>query len=113
MGTHISGVVVIVHCAGRLVYGDETAAFRDRIKSIQLGTNKIIVNLEAVDYIDSGGLGTLVGVLASTRLQGGEVKLVRPTPRVVDLLRRTRLDKIFKSYDSDDEAVAAFRALVS
>jgi len=51
-----------------------------------------------------------VGTLASTRNQHGEIKLVRPLPRVAELLRRTRLDTVFKSYESDDDAVAAFRA---
>jgi len=110
MGSHISGEVVIVRCAGRLVFGDEGAALRERIKNILLGTKQIVLNLEEIEYVDSGGLGTLVGALASTRMQGGEIKLVRPTPRVVELLRRTRLDTLFKSYESDDEAVAAFHA---
>jgi anti-sigma B factor antagonist len=73
-----------------------------------MGTRRIVVNLNGVEYLDSGGLGTLVGTLASTRNQQGEIKLVRPTKRVEDLLRRTRLDRVFKCYESDDDAVAAF-----
>jgi len=113
MGTYISGEVVVVRCAGRIVFGDEAAALRERIKNILLGTNQIVLNLEEIESIDSGGLGTLVGVLASTRIQHGEIKLVRPTRRVNELLRRTRLDTVFKSYGSDDEAVAAFRTPAS
>ena len=109
METRISGDVLILHCTGRLVFGDEPAAFRERIKNILLGTNQIVVNLGGIEYIDSGGLGTLVGMLASTRNQHGEIKLVRPVQRVSDLLRRTRLHTVFKSYESDDDAVAAFR----
>jgi anti-sigma B factor antagonist len=106
--TGISGDVVILYCAGRLVFGDETAAFRERIQNILLGTQQIVVNLSGIEYIDSGGLGTLVGMLASTRNRHGEIKLVRPNQRVTDLLQRTRLDTVFKSYGSDDEAVIAF-----
>jgi anti-sigma B factor antagonist len=108
METHIRGDVIILECVGRLVFGDEAAAFRQRIKNILMGTRKIVVNLDGVEYVDSGGLGTLVGTLASTRNLEGEIKLVRPTKRVADLLRRTRLDKVFKSYERDDDAVAAF-----
>ncbi|MGH9502321.1 MAG: STAS domain-containing protein [Terriglobales bacterium] len=107
--TDISGDVVILYCSGRLVFGDETAAFRERINHILLGTAEIVLNLSGLEYIDSGGLGTLVGTLASTRNRHGEIKLVRPNQRVVELLRRTRLDTVFKSYESDEEAVAAFR----
>jgi anti-sigma B factor antagonist len=109
MQADISGDVVILYCTGRLVFGDETAAFRDRIRNILLGTQQIVVNLGGIEYIDSGGLGTLVGMLASTRNRHGEIKLVRPNQRVVELLRRTRLNTVFKSYESDDEAVTAFR----
>ena len=110
METDISGGVVILYCAGRLVFGDETAAFRERIKNILMGTQQIVVNLSGIEYIDSGGLGTLVGMLASTRNRKGEIKLVRPNQRVADLLLRTRLNTVFKSYDSDDDAIAAFHA---
>jgi anti-sigma B factor antagonist len=109
METQVSGSAVIVHCAGRIVFGDESAAFRDRIKNILLGTRQIVLNLSKIEYIDSGGLGTLVGLLASTRNRHGEIKLVGATKRVTDLLKRTRLDTVFHSYESDDEALAAFQ----
>jgi anti-anti-sigma factor len=67
METDISGDVVVLYCARRLVFGDETAAFRERIQNILLGTQQIVVNLSGIEYIDSGGLGTLAGMLASTR----------------------------------------------
>ena len=110
MQTDISGDVVILYCAGRLVFGDETAAFRERVRNILLGTRQIVVNLGRIDYIDSGGLGTLVAVLASTRSRHGEIKLVRPNRRVAELLQRTRLNTVFKSYESDEDAVTAFRS---
>lgn len=109
METDISGDVVVLYCSGRLVFGDETAAFSARVRHILLGTQQIVVNLSGVEYIDSGGLGTLVGMLASTRNRHGEIKLVRPNQRVADLLYRTRLNTVFKSYETDEEAVAAFR----
>jgi anti-sigma B factor antagonist len=111
METDISGDVVILYCAGRLVFGDETAAFRERVKQILLGTQQIVVNLGGIEHIDSGGLGTLVGLLASTRKRNphGEIKLVRPNQRVADLLQRTRLNTVFKSYESDGEAITAFQ----
>ena len=86
METDISGDVVILHCAGRLVFGDETAAFRERVRNILLGTQQIVVNLSSVEYIDSGGLGALVAALASTRHRHGEIKLAGPNQRVAELL---------------------------
>jgi len=108
METQTSGDVLVLHCSGRLVYGDESAAFRSRVKHMLLGTNQIVINLSGMEYIDSAGLGTLVGLLASTRNRHGEIKLVCPTKRVTDLLRQTRLNTVFHCYESDDDAVAAF-----
>ena len=82
METDISGDVVILYCSERLVFGDETPAFRERVRNVLLGTQQIVVNLSRIEYIDSGGLGTLVGTLASTRNKHGEIKLVGPHRRV-------------------------------
>jgi anti-sigma B factor antagonist len=113
METRVEDDVIVLHCAGRLVYGDEAAAFSDRIKNLLFGTRQIVVNLSEIEYIDSGGLGTLVGLLATTRNRHGEIKLVNPNQRVIDLFRRTRLQAVFKSYESDEKAVAAFRESTS
>jgi anti-sigma B factor antagonist len=95
------------------VFGDEGAALRERGRNILAGTPKIVVNLNGVDSIDSGGLGILVGLLVSARNRGGELKLVSPRKRVKDLLRRTNLHAIFGVYENNDEAVAAFRKKVA
>ena len=106
--TQISGDVFILRCNGRIVYGDECAVLRERVVSMLAGTPKFIINLKGVDYIDSEGLGMLVGLLVSARNRGGELKLASPCKRVRDLLRRTNLDGVFSVYENDDEAVAAF-----
>ena len=106
--TQISGEVFILDCSGRIISGDECAVLRERVANMLLGTPNIVVNLEGVDYIDSDGLGMLVGLLVSARNRAGELKLASPGKRVKNLLRRTNLDTIFGVYENNDEAVAAF-----
>jgi anti-sigma B factor antagonist len=106
--TQISGDVFILHCEGRIVYGDECAVLRERVVSILTGSPKIVVNLAGVDHIDSEGVGMLVGLLVSARNRAGDLKLASPGTRVKDLLRRTSLETIFRVYANNDEAVAAF-----
>src|SRR6266852_2509271 len=106
--TEVSGDVFILRCDGRIVFGDEGAVLRDRVINLLSGTPKIVVNLNGVDYIDSGGFGILVGLFISAKKRGGELKLVSPNKRVTEVLRHTNLDTIFKVYGKDDEAVAAF-----
>ena len=111
--TQISGDVFILHCEGRIVFGDEGAALRERVGSLLLGTPKAVVNLGGVEHIDSGGIGILVGLLISARNRGGDLKLVAPNQHVTDVLRRTNLQTIFSVYGNDDEALAAFRKHVA
>ena len=109
----VSGDVFIVHCEGRIVFGDEGAVLRERVRQLLTGTPKIVVNLSGVDHIDSGGLGILVGLFVSARNRGGELMLVSPSQHVTEVLRRTNLNTVFKVYGSDDEAVAAFRKQIA
>jgi anti-sigma B factor antagonist len=88
--TQISGDVFILRCDGRLVFGDEGAALRERVGNMLAGSPRIVINLKGVHHIDSGGLGILAGLSVSARNRGGELKLVSPSKRVNDVLRRTQ-----------------------
>jgi anti-sigma B factor antagonist len=111
--TLVAGDVFILHCEGRIVFGDEGAVLRERVRNLLSGTPKIVVNLEKIDHIDSGGLGILVGLFISARNRGGELKLVSPNKHVKDVLQRTNLHTVFKVYGNDEEAVAGFRQQVA
>ena len=103
----VSGVMV-VYCSGRIVFGDETASLRETVKNL-LGENlQLVLNLGGVSYIDSGGLGTLVGLYTSAKAAGGNVKLANLTQRVRDQLVLTKLVTVFEFYDSEEQAVASF-----
>ena len=106
--TQICGDVFILRCDGRIVFGDEGAVLRERVANMLSGSAKIVINLTGVNYIDSGGLGILVGLSVSARNRGGELKLVSPSKRVNDLLQSTNLNTILRVYGNDEEAVAAF-----
>src|SRR4051812_2487791 len=58
---NVSGVTV-VECSGRIIFGDEAALLRETVKAMLPDTRQIVLNLKNVSYIDSGGLGTLVGL---------------------------------------------------
>jgi anti-sigma B factor antagonist len=111
--TKVSGDVFVLHCDGRIVFGDEGAALRERVRNLLKGSPKIVVNLASVEHIDSEGLGILVGLFTSARNRGGELKLVSPNNHVQSALHRTTLDRVFAVYANDDEAVAAFREHVA
>ena len=101
--------IVVVDCAGRIVFGEESADLRDTVKMVITQSKRIILNLSGVTYIDSGGLGTLVALYTSARNNGGSIKLANLTPRVGDLLQVTKLVTIFDVYDSEEKAIESFR----
>lgn len=103
------GDVTIVDISGRITLGDESAALRDLISELlNKGDRKIVLDLADVDYIDSSGLGALVSSAATVRRQGGDLKLVKLSDRVDDLMEVTRLYTVFDIEDSEDAAVSAF-----
>jgi anti-sigma B factor antagonist len=101
--------VVIVDCIGRITFGDEAASLRDTVKGLLPQTREIVLNLKDVSYVDSGGLGTLVGLYTSARAAGGELKLAQLSHRVGDLLQVTKLLTVFDVHDTEESAIAAFR----
>lgn len=102
--------VSVVECRGRIVFGEEANALRERTKEVLATSPHIVLNLAEVDYIDSGGLGTLVGLYTSARATGGDIKLANLTRRVGDVLQITKLATVFELYGSVDEAVNSFSA---
>ena len=108
----VSGVMV-VYCSGRIVFGDETASLRETVKNLLAENLQVVLNLGGVSYIDSGGLGTLVGLYTSAKAAGGNVKLANLTQRVRDQLVLTKLVTVFEFYDSEEQAVASFAPAAS
>jgi len=102
--------ILAFECNGRIVFGDESSLLRDEVKkAIADGNKRIVLNLAEVNYIDSGGLGTLVALHTTAHNAGGTIKLASLTKRVGDLLQVTKLLTVFEVYNSEYEALEAFR----
>ena len=70
LSTRVVDDVVVVDCAGRIVFGDEAALLRDTVKKLLTQNNRIVLDLKGINYIDSGGLGTLVALYTSAHTAG-------------------------------------------
>jgi|SRR5580692_3615702 anti-sigma B factor antagonist len=100
--------VTVLSCEGRIVFGEEATTLRDHLKKLIGSTRQIVLNLSGVSYIDSGGLGTLVGVYSSARAAGADIKLTGLGQRLRDVLQITKLVTVFEVYDTEQEAIATF-----
>lgn len=99
---------MIVDCSGRLVFGEESASLRETVKKVLGQSPKVVLNLQEVNYIDSGGLGTLVSIFTTARNSGGTIKLASLSQRVGDLLQLTKLVTIFEIFDDEEAAARSF-----
>jgi anti-sigma B factor antagonist len=104
----VSGVTVL-DIEGRIVLGEESNSFREKVKSLlAAGKKKIILNLAQVSYIDSAGLGTLVATFHSARSQGATLKLTNLGAKFKEVLQVTKLMTVFDTYDTEAAAIGSF-----
>jgi len=102
--------ILAIGCSGRIVFGEESSLLREEVKkAIADGYKRIVLNLGEVNYIDSGGLGTLVALHTTAHNAGATIKLANLTKRVGDLLQVTKLLTVFEVHNSEYEALEAFR----
>jgi anti-sigma B factor antagonist len=105
---HLGGIT-IVDITGRIVLGGESASVRDVIADLlSKGHKQILLNLARVDYIDSMGLGSLVGAFVSARKQGGELKLLNVPSKVTDVMQMTKLYTVFDIVNDEVAGVKSF-----
>ncbi len=82
--------------------------FRERlIELVSEGKHRIVVDLEGVDFLDSTGLGVLVGGLKRLRSHNGDLLLVCTQSRILKVFEITGLTKVFSIHDSVDSATAS------
>ncbi len=104
------GGVSVLDIEGRIVLGEESNAFREKVKGLlAAGKKKIILNLAQVGYIDSAGLGTLVATFHSARSQGATLKLTNLGSKFKEVLQVTKLMTVFDTYDTEAAAIASFQ----
>jgi anti-sigma B factor antagonist len=120
------GAATVIRPAGERLDLEVAPEFRTAmLQLIKSGHRNLVVDLEDIVFIDSSGLGTLVSALKqlkvskdrrrATRPEGsrrpaarGDVKLANVQPPVASLLEIIRLDRVFTSYGSVEEAVKSY-----
>jgi anti-sigma B factor antagonist len=102
--------VAVVDCSGRITLGEGSVTLRDTVRDLlSKGNKKILLNLADVNYIDSSGIGELVSGFTTVRNQGGELKLLKLTKKVHDLLQITKLYTVFDVKEDEASAIQAFK----
>ena len=97
--------VVTVH--GRLAQMAEGKLEHDLFHQIEQGVRTLVIDLSDVPFITSSGLGVFMAAYKQVVGDGGSVRLVQPQPLVRQILDTTKLTKLFRLYDSVEDALAA------
>lgn len=102
--------VALIKLAGRLILGLESAQLETlAIDLYDAGTTKIIIDLGGVTHIDSTGIGRCIACLNKAMQVKAQLHMSSAKGQVRDSFRVTRLDRMFKFFDTLDEAKAAFK----
>lgn len=111
MVTRTFGGVLIVECSGRLVLGEESANLRHLVRDVLTECKQVVLDLGKISYIDSSGLGVLVGLHTTAQKIGGGIKLANLNPRLKDMLQITKVFTVFDVWDRAEDAAAVFNTL--
>jgi len=104
-----AGDVTILDLRGEVRIGEGSIALRDAIRQLaDSGKKKLLLNLAGVSYIDSSGIGELIANYTTVSRQGGQLKLLKLTDRVQNLLVITKLLTVFDAYEDEAEALKSF-----
>ena len=103
--------IAVVDLSGRITLGEASGRLRDTIKDLVTnGSKDILLNLAGVTYMDSSGLGELVGAFATVSNRGGKLKLHGLQPRLYELMHITKLYSVFEIFTDEPTAVGSFRS---
>lgn len=108
-----SGGVTIIDLDGRVTLGDAAELLRDTVLRESAGSQSIILNMAGVTYMDSAGLGELVGAHASVTNSGGRIVLLNVQNRLQELLDMTKISTLFASFADEQQAIRSFERAAS
>jgi anti-sigma B factor antagonist len=105
----LSNNVVILGLSGKIMGGPDATLLTEKLhKLIESGRPHVVADLSQVNWMNSSGLGILIGGLTTMRNNGGDLKLASITEKIQSLLMITKLLSVFETYESVEKAVASF-----
>ena len=103
-----AGAISLLDVSGRLT-SYETGALRETISHLlKQGRKNIVLNLGALQYLDSSGIGELARIYVSVVKVSGQMKVVGLSPKVEEILKITQLYQVFPEFPSEEAALQSF-----
>ena len=102
--------VTVLIIEGVIKMGESARLFAEYLTEVvDCGAGAVLIDMTGIDYVDSTGLGELVGYLQKFEKLGRRLALLRPQTRILNLLKLTRLDQVFQIFTDEAEAITALK----
>ena len=103
------GNIVILDIYGAISLGESKEKFAQAMDDL-LSENdtSVLVNFSGINYVDSTGIGELVGYLNKFVEKNRQLKILKPHERILKLLQITKLDTMFEIFDDEQKALESF-----
>ncbi len=100
----------IIEFKGNVMGGPDAVSLNEKLHElIEKNNTNVVFNLSKVKFMNSSGLGMMIGALTTMRKAGGDLRIANATDKIESLLIITKLITVFKHYKSLDEAVDSFK----
>lgn len=100
---------VVIEFKGNVMGGPDAVNLNEKLHElIEDDKKNVVVDLGKVKFMNSSGLGMLIGGLTTMRKAGGDLRIANAAEKIESLLMVTKLITVFKHYKSLDEAIASF-----
>jgi len=102
---------VVITFKGNVMGGPDVVELNEKLHElIDDGKKNIVADVGKVKFMNSSGLGMLIGGLTTMRKAGGDLRIANPTDKIESLLVVTKLITVFEHYDTLDQAVESFNS---
>lgn len=108
--SHLNGVIVLTLIGEVITHDDQLIATDIVTDRLKLGERKFVFDIAEMPLITSVGIAMLVASYVKIHREGGEMKLVTPRRRVVEIIEMMKLDRIFSTYSTVEDAISSWHS---
>lgn len=102
--------VAVLSISGKMMGGPEQAVLHDKVRNlVSDNINWVVMDMGKVEWLNSSGLGLLMGCLATCRGAGGDMVISRAARKVNSVFMLTQVIKVFETYGTTEEALEALK----
>jgi anti-sigma B factor antagonist len=102
--------IIIISLTGKIMGGPEATEINEKFNQLIDDTKlKVVIDLNEVEWMNSSGLGILIGAVSLFKNNNGQLRIINVSERIQNLLKITKLAGIFETSNSLEEAISSFK----